>query len=79
MAWSEKHPLTLLRGLDKIKYQVTLALLVERGKPLDDFVRWFEEEGVQVRRVVTNQHVDMGLVLDMLHCCPTYVEGGCDL
>ena len=43
VAGSEKHLLTLLTSLDKAKYQVALVLIVERDKPLDDFVHRFKE------------------------------------
>ena len=52
VAGSEKHLITLLTNLDKAKYQVTLVLLVERDKLLDDYARQFEEGGVQVKRVL---------------------------
>jgi len=58
VAGSEKHLLTLLTNLDKAKYQVTLVLLVERDKPLDDYVRRLEEGGVQVKRVLIRGDVD---------------------
>ncbi len=62
VAGSEKHLLTLLTSLDKAKYQTTFVLLVERDKPLDDFVHRFEEEGVQVKRVLIRGDVDPLLV-----------------
>jgi len=62
IAGSEKHLLTLLTGLNKAKYQVTLILLVERDKLLEDFVRRFEEGGVQVKRVLIRGDVDPLLV-----------------
>ena len=62
VAGSEKHLLTLLTSLDKAKYQVTLVLLVERDKPLDGYVRKFEERGVQVKRVLIRGDVDPVLV-----------------
>lgn len=61
-AGSERHLLTLLTSLDKVKYQVTLILLVEQDKPLDDFARRFEEEGIQVERVVISGDIDPLLV-----------------
>jgi len=62
VAGSEKHLLTLLTSLDKAKYQVTLILLVERDKPLDDYVRRFEERGVQVKRVLVRGDIDPLLI-----------------
>jgi glycosyltransferase involved in cell wall biosynthesis len=62
VAGSEKHLLTLLTGLDKAKYQVTLVLLVERDKPLDDYVQRFEERGIQVKRVLIRGDIDPLLV-----------------
>jgi len=62
VAGSENHLLTLLPGLDKAKYQVTLVLLVEQDKPLDDFVHRFDEEGVQVKRVLIRGDMDPLLV-----------------
>jgi glycosyltransferase involved in cell wall biosynthesis len=62
VAGSEKHLLVLLRGLDKAKYQVKLVLLVERDKPLDDYVRRLEEGGVQVKRVLIRGDIDPFLV-----------------
>jgi len=62
VAGSEKHLLTLLTSLDKAKYQVTLVLLVERDKPLDDYVRRLEEGGVQVKRVLIRGDIDPLLV-----------------
>jgi len=58
VAGSENHLITLLSGLDKAKYQVTLVLLVEQDKPLDDFVCRFEEEVVQVKRVLIRGDID---------------------
>ena len=62
VAGSEKHLLTLLESLDKAKYQVAIILLVERDKPLDDYVRRFEEGGVQVKQVLIRRDVDPLLV-----------------
>jgi glycosyltransferase involved in cell wall biosynthesis len=62
VAGSEKHLLMLLRGLDKAKYQVKLALLAERDKPLDDYVLRLEEGGVQVKRVFIRGDIDPLLV-----------------
>lgn len=62
VAGSEKHLLMLLRGLDRAKYQVKLVLLVERDKPLDDYVLRFEEVGVQVKRVLIGGDIDPLLV-----------------
>jgi glycosyltransferase involved in cell wall biosynthesis len=62
VAGSEKHLLTLLTGLDKAKYQVTLVLLVERDKPLGDYALQLEEGGVQVRRVLIRGDIDPLLV-----------------
>ena len=76
VAGSEKHLLTLLTSLDKAKYQVTLILLVERDKPLDDFVRRFEEEGVQVKRVLIRGDVDPLLIWRL---CRLLREGNHDL
>ncbi len=62
VAGSENHLLTLLPSLDKAKYQATLVLLVERDKPLDDYVRQFEERGVRVERMVIEGDIDPLLV-----------------
>ena len=62
VAGSENHLVTLLTGLDKAKYQVTLVLLLERDKPLEDYVRRFEEGGVQVKRMLIRGDVDPLLV-----------------
>jgi glycosyltransferase involved in cell wall biosynthesis len=62
VAGSEKHLLILLTGLDKAKYQVTLVLLVERDKPLDDYALQLEEGGVQVRRVLIRGDINPLLV-----------------
>jgi glycosyltransferase involved in cell wall biosynthesis len=65
VAGSERHLLTLLTSLDKAKFQTTLILLVEQDKPLDDYVRQFEEGGVQVKRVLIRGDVDPLLIWEL--------------
>ncbi len=62
---SENHLLTLLPKLDKKKYDLSLILLVEENKLLEDYARQFEIAGIPVEKIIIKYDLDPLLVLKL--------------
>ncbi len=61
VAGSEGHLLVLLRGLRAQGLDARLWILVEPGRPLDDYVRELEVAGVPVERLTIRRDLDPAL------------------
>jgi glycosyltransferase involved in cell wall biosynthesis len=57
-AGAEKHLLTLLAGLRASGIDASLIVLVEPGKPMDDYVAAAQSRGIPVERLVIHRDLD---------------------
>jgi glycosyltransferase involved in cell wall biosynthesis len=62
VAGMEKHLLTLLPGLQARGLDVSLIVLVEPGKPMDDYVAHMQQSGVQTETMVIRRDLDPLLI-----------------
>ncbi len=62
IAGAETHLLTLLDGLKKRQVDVRLVMLVERGRPMEDYAAALVERGIPVEKLVIHANADPTLV-----------------
>lgn len=62
---SERHLQILLPRLDRQRFDVSLLLLIEPGRPVDQYAAFFREVGIHVDQLLIRRDLDPGCLLEV--------------